>query len=113
MTIRILTAQPGFAVVGEARDGQEAVALAGTLLPDVVVINVTMPKMSGFEAARRIRSRVPNSAIVILSTHKDAQFIAEARNVGANGYVEKSEADGQLVRAIESAVKGEAFFFVA
>jgi CheY-like chemotaxis protein len=108
----ILNAHPGFEVVGEARDGHHAVALAETLKPDVIVLNVTMPTMSGFEAARRIRSRYPECAIVILSSHKDEQFIAEARKAGAKGYIEKSDADQQLVHAIESAVKGEEFFVV-
>jgi CheY-like chemotaxis protein len=108
----VLNAHPGFEVVGEARDGDHAVALAEALKPDVVVLNVTMPRMSGFEAARRIRSRFPDCAIVILSSHKDEQFIAEARKAGAKGYIEKSDADEQLVRAIESAVKGEEFFVV-
>lgn len=109
---RILKAHYGFEVVGEARDGQHAVSLARSLKPDVIVINVTMPKMSGFEAARRIRVHVPDSAIVILSSHKDQQFIEEARKAGANGYVGKSDADEHLIRAIESTVKGEEFFFV-
>jgi len=108
----ILKAHPGFEVVGEAIDGQQAVSLAESLKPDVIVINVTMPKMSGFEAARRIRTHFPDCAIVILSSNKDRQFIAEARKVGANGYVEKSNADGQLIHAIESTVKGGEFFFV-
>jgi DNA-binding NarL/FixJ family response regulator len=112
MVKHILTAQPGFEVVGEARDGQHAVTLAESLKPDVIVINVTMPKMSGFEAARRIRNRLPDCSIVILSSHKDQQFIMEARKAGAAGYVEKSHADEQLIHAIESAVKGEEFFFV-
>jgi CheY-like chemotaxis protein len=112
MVKQILNAHPGFEVVGEAPDGHHAVALAAALKPDVIVINVNMPTMSGFEAARRIRSRLPDSAIVILSTHKDKQFIAEARKVGAKGYVGKSDADRELVRAIESAVKGEEFFVV-
>jgi DNA-binding NarL/FixJ family response regulator len=112
MVKTILKAHHGFEVVGEARDGQQAVSLAESLKPDVIVINVTMPKMSGFEAARRIRARVPDSAIVILSSHKDEQFIEEARKAGANGYVGKSDADKQLIRAIESMVKGEEFFLV-
>ncbi|HSY65904.1 MAG TPA: response regulator transcription factor [Terriglobales bacterium] len=112
MVKRILKAHHGFEVVGEARDGQHAVSLAESLKPDVIVINVTMPKMSGFEAARRIRVCVPDSAIVILSSHKDKQFIEEARKAGANGYVGKSDADKQLIRAIESTVKGEEFFLV-
>jgi DNA-binding NarL/FixJ family response regulator len=109
---KILKAYTGFEIVGEARDGQQAVSLAESLKPDVIVINVTMPKMSGFEASRRIRVHVPDSAIVILSSHKDRQYIEEARKAGVNGYVEKSCADSQLVGAIESAVKGEEFFFV-
>ena len=68
--------------------------------------------MSGFEAARHIRMCLPDCAIVILSSHKDQQFIAEARKAGANGYVAKSDADRELVQAIESAVKGEEFFVV-
>ena len=112
MVKNILKAHRGFEVVGEARDGQHAVSLAESLKPDVIVINVTMPKMSGFEAARRIRVHVPDSAIVILSSHKDQQFIEEARKAGANGYVGKSDADEQLIRAIESTVKGEEFFLV-
>jgi two-component system nitrate/nitrite response regulator NarL len=108
----ILKAHPGFEVVGEAIDGQQAVSLAESLKPDVIVINVTMPKMSGFEAARHIRTRFPNCAIVILSSNKDRQFIAEAQKIGLNGYVEKSNADGQLIGAIESTVKGGEFFFV-
>jgi DNA-binding NarL/FixJ family response regulator len=112
MVKKILTARPEFDVVGEASDGQQAVILAESLKPDVIVINVTMPKMSGFEAARRIRAHVPDSAIVILSSHKDRQFIVEARKAGANGYVQKSDADGQLVNAIESTMKGGEFFVV-
>jgi DNA-binding NarL/FixJ family response regulator len=108
----ILNAHPGFEVVGEARDGDHAVALAEALKPDVVVLNVIMPKMSGFEAARRIRSRFLDCAIVILSSHKDEQFIVEAREAGAKGYIEKSDADEQLVSAIEAAVKGEEFIVV-
>jgi DNA-binding NarL/FixJ family response regulator len=94
------------------RDGHHAVILAETLQPDVIVLNVTMPTMSDFEAPRRIRVQVPNSAIVILSSHKDQRFIEEARKAGANGYLEKSDADERLVRAIESTVKGQEFFFV-
>jgi DNA-binding NarL/FixJ family response regulator len=109
---KILNAHPGFEVVGEARDGQHAVSQAELLKPDVIVINVTMPTMSGFEAARRIRVQFPDSAIVILSSHKDKQFIKEARRAGAKGYVEKTNANEQLVSAIESAAKGEEFFVV-
>jgi two-component system nitrate/nitrite response regulator NarL len=112
MVKAILKAYPGFEVVGEARDGRHAVRLAEFLKPDVIIIDITMPTMCGFEAARRIRVHVPASAIVILSSHKDKQFIEEARKAGANGYVEKTNADDQLIRAIVSTVKGEEFFLV-
>ena len=112
MVKQILQAHSGFEVVGEARDGDHAVTLAEALKPDVIVLNVNMPTMSGFEAARLIRGHLPDSAIVILSSHKDKQFIAEARMAGARGYVQKSDADGQLIRAINTVVKGEEFFFL-
>jgi DNA-binding NarL/FixJ family response regulator len=110
MVKQILEAEPHLRVVGEATDGPQAVTQAETLKPDVIVLNVNMPSMSGFEVARRIRTRRPNSAIVILSSHKNSQFIAEARNVGARAYVQKSEAADELVRAVESAAKGKGFF---
>jgi CheY-like chemotaxis protein len=112
MVKQILQAHSGFEVVGEARDGCQAVTLAVALKPDVIVLNVTMPTMSGFDAARLIRGQLPDSAIVILSSHKDKQFIAEARKVGARGYVQKSDADSELIRAINTVVKGEEFFFL-
>jgi DNA-binding NarL/FixJ family response regulator len=106
----ILEAEPHLHVVGEAKDGIQAVTQAEALRPDVIVLNVNMPRMSGFEVARRIRYRYPNAAIVILSSHKNGEFIAEARRVGASGYVNKSDAAEELVRAVESAAKGGDFF---
>ena len=110
MVKQILEAEPHLRVVGEAIDGPQAVAQAEALRPDVIVLNVNMPRMSGFEVARLIRTRHPNSAIVILSSHKNGQFIAEARNVGARAYVQKSDAAEELVRAVVAAAKGQDFF---
>jgi DNA-binding NarL/FixJ family response regulator len=110
MVKEILEAEPHLQVVGEATDGPQAVTQAEALRPDVIVLNVNMPTMSGFEVARRIRTRHPNSAIVILSSHKNGQFIAEARKVGARAYVQKSDAADELVRAVEAAAKGKDFF---
>jgi DNA-binding NarL/FixJ family response regulator len=109
---QILESEPHLRVVGQALDGPQAVTQAEALRPDVIVLDLNMPTMSGFEVARRIRTRHPNSAIVILSSHKNDQFIAEARAVGARAYVEKSDAADELVRAVESAAKGEEFFLV-
>jgi two-component system, NarL family, nitrate/nitrite response regulator NarL len=97
-------------VVGEAPNGLDAVAMVALLQPDVVVLNVVMPKMSGFEAARRIHAQSPSVSIVILSTHKDDQFIQAARESGATGYVEKHFAGTELVNAIDDTASGKAFF---
>jgi DNA-binding NarL/FixJ family response regulator len=97
-------------VVGEAPNGLEAVSMVSILKPDVVVLNVMMPKMTGFEAARQIHAESPSVSIVILSTHKDDQFIAIARECGATGYVEKQDAGTELVNAIDSTASGKAFF---
>jgi two-component system nitrate/nitrite response regulator NarL len=98
-----------FEVCGEAVDGAEAVEAAKKLKPDVVVLNVTMPVMNGFEAARKIKEDVPQSAIVILSSNADRRFVEEAKNVGVRAYVAKTNAGEALVKAIEAAVRGEDF----
>jgi DNA-binding NarL/FixJ family response regulator len=110
MVRQILTEHPHLEVVREALDGAQAVLMAARTKPDVVVLNVVMPKMSGFEAARLIHAQSPSVSIVILSTHKDAQFIAAARESGAKAYVNKQDAGTELVHAIESISRGREFF---
>jgi two-component system, NarL family, nitrate/nitrite response regulator NarL len=110
MVRMILGDHPHLEVVGEAPDGAQAVSMVALLKPDVVVLNIVMPKMSGFEAARRIHAQSPTVSIVILSTHKDAQFIVTARECGATGYVEKQYAGTELVNAIDDTARGKAFF---
>jgi two-component system response regulator NreC len=100
---RLLEANPRFLVCGEAETGAEAVRASKDLKPDVVILNIAMPQMNGFEAARMIRSIHPHSAIVILSSHKNQQFEAEARRVGAQAFVSKGDAAKELVNAIENA----------
>jgi CheY-like chemotaxis protein len=107
-----LNKETRYKVVGEAMDGKEAIEKAEKLKPDVVVLNITMPVMDGFEAARRIRKRLPNTAIVILSSDVDQRFINEAKKVGARAYVPKSEAAFALVKAIEAAINNDEFFVV-
>ena len=106
----ILDEHPHLEIVGEAPNGLEAVSMVARLKPDVVVLNVVMPKMSGFEAARRIHAQSPSVAIVILSSHKDEQFLAIARESGATGYVEKLTAGTELVNAIDATASGKEFF---
>jgi DNA-binding NarL/FixJ family response regulator len=107
-----LQAHPHFEVCGEAKNGAEAIEEAKKLRPDVVVLNVTMPVLNGFEAAREIRTSVPESAIVILSSNADQGFVNEAKKLGVRAFVAKSKAGEELVKAVESAVLGEDFTLV-
>ena len=113
-TVRsLLETRPDFEVLGEAVDGAQAVRESRKIKPDAVVLNVTMPVLNGFEAARAIKTHVPHVAIVILSTHADKVFIDLAREVGAGAYVVKSQAPKALFKAIEAAVRGEELFVLA
>ena len=103
---------PEFEVCGEAEDGAQAIEEAKKLKPDVVVLNVTMPVLDGFEAAREIRTSLPESAIVILSSHADQRFIEIARKIGVRAYVAKTKAGEALVKAIEAAVRGDDFVLI-
>lgn len=113
LVARTLKEHPQFEVVAEAKDGIEAVERAVELKPDAIVLNVILPQLNGFDAARRIRKSLPGIAIVILSAHADRHFISEAKKIGIRGYVPKSEAAAVLVNAVEAAVRNEEFFVVA
>jgi DNA-binding NarL/FixJ family response regulator len=108
----ILAEQPDFEVCGEAYDGAQAIEEAQRLKPDVVVLNVSMPVMDGFAAARVIKARLATTGVVILSSDADKHFVAEAKKIGANAYVIKTKADDSLVKAIEAAVSGGEFVLV-
>lgn len=105
-----LQVHPNLEVCGEAENGAEAIVEATKLKPDVVVLDVSMPVLNGFEAAREIKAILPESAIVILSQNADARFVEEARKIGVRAYVAKTKAGEALVRAVEAAVLGENFF---
>lgn len=107
-----MQANPNIKVVGEARDGAEAIEEAKKLKPDVIVLNVTMPVKNGFEAAREIKKIFPETAIVILSSHADQRFIEEAKKLGVRAYVAKSKATEALVRAVEAAIQSEDFVLI-
>jgi two-component system nitrate/nitrite response regulator NarL len=98
-----------FDVCADVEDGAQAVEEAQKLKPDVVVLNVTMPVMNGLDAAREIKARLPQTAIVILSANADRHFIEEAKKIGVQAYVAKTKAGQALVKAIESAVAGGDF----
>jgi two-component system nitrate/nitrite response regulator NarL len=112
MVSTTLKEEPGFDVIGEAENGLQAVHKAEVLRPDVVVLNIKMPVLDGFEAARRIRKTLPEIAIVILSSEADRRFIEEAKKIGARAFVPKTEAAIGLVKAIDAALRNDAFFVV-
>jgi DNA-binding NarL/FixJ family response regulator len=104
-----LDGHPRFEVCAEVEDGARAIEEAQKLKPDVVVLNVSMPVIDGFQAARKIKASLPETAIVILSSHVDQRFIEEAKKIGARAYVAKTELGTALVKAIEAAVVGGDF----
>ena len=106
----LLERQPGFEVVGEAADGRQAAERAEGTKPDVVVLDIAMPNMSGIEAAQRIRALLPQAAIVILSMHSDEGYVIRALKAGAKGYLLKDSAESDLIEAIRAVSEGKAFF---
>jgi DNA-binding NarL/FixJ family response regulator len=105
----VLESHPRFEIIGEAIDGRQAVEEAVKLKPDVVVLNVSMPVLNGFEAARAITATLPQSAIVILSSNADERFVEEAKEIGAKAYVAKTKVGDALIKAIEEAIAGGDF----
>jgi DNA-binding NarL/FixJ family response regulator len=105
----VLEKERGIEVVGNARDGLEAVRAARELQPDVIVMDLTMPGMSGIEAIRRIRQDQPEIKVICLSMHAERTFIAAAFESGAAGYILKEGTKEELVRGIETVMKGQAF----
>jgi DNA-binding NarL/FixJ family response regulator len=107
----IIERHPDMRVVAEADDGREAIELAIAHSPDLVILDVTMPHLNGINAARELRRRMPELAILMLSMHDDEQFFHEAVAAGANGYVLKSAVDYQLVDACRAALRGDPTVF--
>ena len=106
----LLESQDGFSVVAEAADGRQAVEQAVATKPDVVVLDIAMPHLSGTEAAQRIIEELPSTAIVILSMHSDEGYVLRALKAGAKGYLLKDSAEGDLIEAIKAVGQGKAFF---
>jgi len=104
----IVDAEPDLQVVGEAADGAEAVALAETLAPDVVLMDIRMPVLDGIAATQRLLHRVPATRVIMLTTFDLDEYVVEAFRAGASGFVLKTAPPGQLVAAIRTIALGEA-----
>jgi DNA-binding NarL/FixJ family response regulator len=98
----VLQRRPGYEVVGEASDGMEALEKAGVLNPDVLVLDLTMPKMNGLEVCRLARQKKPQLEVLFVTQHDSPQMMREALIAGAKGYVVKSNAARDLLEAIEA-----------
>jgi DNA-binding NarL/FixJ family response regulator len=105
----LLEQQEGIRVVAEAEDGVDAVEAALKHKPDVAVLDVSMPRMTGIQATHEIKQHLPDTAVVLLSMHDDQRYFYDALKAGAAGYVLKRSADTQLVEAIHAAIRGEPF----
>jgi DNA-binding NarL/FixJ family response regulator len=103
----ILTAEDDLEVVGEAADGQEAVDLAATLRPDVVLMDIRMPNLDGIEATRRVVATHPEARVVMLTTFDRSQLVYESLVAGASGYLLKDAPGQQLVAGVRAVARGE------
>ena len=107
---RILEEQPEWRVVAEAGNGLDAVSLAADLQPDIVILDIGMPKLNGLEAARQITKKAPEARVLILSMHADEVHITKAVEAGAAGYLVKDSADRELVNAVTATAEGKSYF---
>jgi len=105
----LLDNQEGIEVVGEAKDGREAIKTIEELLPDVILMDIAMPGLNGLEATRRIKKKFPKTKVVVLTMHANEEYIFQILNAGADGYLVKETAFQDLISAIHAVHKGEAF----
>ena len=106
----VVESEPGFEVVGEAESGAEALSLASRLLPDVVVLDISMPDQSGLEVAARLRGSAGPPRVLILSMHDNPEYVLESVRAGAHGYLLKDTAATELRNAIRAVCRGESYF---
>jgi DNA-binding NarL/FixJ family response regulator len=106
----VLEREPGFEIVAEAGSGSDVVALAEQCRPDVAVLDISMPGESGIQVAARLRQRLPETRILILSMYDNAEYVLESVRAGAHGYILKDTAATELRRAVRAVQEGEVFF---
>ena len=108
--LMISKARPEWEICGEAADGENAVKGVLLLDPDVAILDVTMPVMNGLQAASQILARAPRSRVLILTMHESERLCADLREMGVHGYVQKSQAGRDLIRALDRLLRGGTFF---
>jgi DNA-binding NarL/FixJ family response regulator len=106
----ILNVRPAWHICGEAENGQQAIDLAGQLKPDIVILDITMPVMSGLEAVQKINDLYPATRVLIFTMHESRSLVNAVRRAGAQGCVLKSRAARDLIRAIEALLEGGTFW---
>ena len=107
---RIIQEDPALQVISEAGDGVELLELLEESTPDIVILDISMPRLQGLEAARIIKRQYPKIKIMILTMHREKNFFQKAREIGVNGYVLKDEADTDLNFAIKALLEGKTYF---
>jgi len=107
----LLEAEPDIKVVGEAIDGQEALVMVETAQPDVVLMDLTMPRMDGLEATRQIKVLYPHIQVLILTMHRSDEYFFETLKAGASGYILKGAQAKELIEAVRVVGRGEVFLY--
>jgi len=107
---KLLEAHAGWEVVGEASDGHEAVRQVLALKPDLVILDLAMPRLNGIDATQQIVRRLPSVRVLVLSMHADEVYVTRALKAGAHGYLVKESADTDLFRAVTALMQKKAFF---
>jgi two-component system response regulator NreC len=107
----LLAAESDIEVVGEALNGRQAVSLAETLQPDVILMDITMPEMDGLEATRQIKSRYPDIHVLVLTMHRSDEYFFEMLQAGASGYVLKGAETSELINAVRVVSRDEVFLY--
>jgi DNA-binding NarL/FixJ family response regulator len=105
----ILEDMPGFQIIGEVSDGLDAVLQAAALKPDLILLDIGLPTLSGIAAARQIRELAPESRIIFVSQESSPGVVLETLNLGARGYVVKTRAASDLLATIEAVIEGRQF----
>ena len=107
----LLEAEPDFMVVGEALNGEEALAMAKSLQPDVILMDIAMPGVDGLEATRQIKARWPDIKVLVLTMHRSEEYFFEMLKAGASGYILKGAETGDLIHAVRVVGQGEVFLY--